>query len=108
MEGGIIDEENHLLCYDVKPVKGEQKHEKRKSVFTNNQFGPEQLDTKKEKELCVPSMKTLLVVPPITNDNDGLIDENTKKSCEGLKKANEGGHGRKRGHDRTKENNNCT
>ena len=106
--GGIIDEENHLLCYDVKPVKGEQKHEKRKSVFTNNQFGPEQLDTKKEKELCLPSMKTLLVVPPITNDNDGLIDENTKKSCEGLKKANEGGHGRKRGHDRAKENNNCT
>jgi len=73
--GGIIDEENHLLCYDVKPVKGEQKHEKRKSVFTNNQFGPEQLDTKKEKELCVPSMKTLLEVPPIIIEPDEEDDD---------------------------------
>ena len=66
----IIDPENHLLCYDVKPAKEEPKHEKRKSVFTNNQFGPEQLDTKKEKELCVPSMKTLLEEPPIIIEPD--------------------------------------
>jgi len=44
----------------------------------------------------------------IDNNCDGLVDENTKKSCEGLKKASERGHGRKGGHDRAKENNNCT
>ena len=65
---GIIDEENHLLCYDVKPAEDQPKHEKRESVFTNNQFGPEQLDTKKEKELCVPSMKTLLEAPPVDDE----------------------------------------
>ncbi len=48
------------------------------------------------------------VADGIDNNCDGLVDENTKKSCEGLKNANEGGHGRKRGHDRAKENNNCT
>ena len=55
---GIMDEETHLMCYDVKPAKGEPKH-KKISVFTNNQFGPEQLDVKEEKQLCVPSTKTL-------------------------------------------------
>lgn len=35
------------------------KHEKVLGFYTNNQFGPEQLDTVKEEELCVPSTKTL-------------------------------------------------
>jgi len=78
---GIIDEENHLLCYDVKSAKDEPKHEKRKSVFTNNQFGPEQLDTKKVKELCVPSMKTLLEAPIIIDECEGLEGEE-KEECE--------------------------
>ena len=51
----VLNPDNHLVCYDVKKVSGEPKHEKT-SVFTNNQFGPEELDTKKEKELCVPSV----------------------------------------------------
>jgi hypothetical protein len=59
----IQNPENHLMCYDIKKVKGELKFEKR-NVFTNNQFGPEQLDVKKEKQLCVPSTKTLSGVPP--------------------------------------------
>ena len=29
------------------------------SIHINNQFGPEQLDTIKEEELCVPSTKIL-------------------------------------------------
>jgi plastocyanin len=59
----IQNPENHLMCYDIKKVKGELKFEKR-NVFTNNQFGPEQLDVKKEKQLCVPSTKTLSEAPP--------------------------------------------
>jgi len=55
----IMNPTNHLMCYDVEPAEGFKKNKKR-SVFTNNQFGPEQLDVKKEKELCVPSEKTLL------------------------------------------------
>jgi len=55
----IMNPTNHLMCYDVEPADGFKKNKKR-SVFTNNQFGPEQLDVKKEKELCVPSEKTLL------------------------------------------------
>lgn len=52
--GNIINSEDNLLCYDVDNVKGEEKH-KRTNVFTNNQFGPEGLQTKKIEELCVPS-----------------------------------------------------
>jgi len=59
----IQNPENHLMCYDIKKVKDELKFEKR-NVFTNNQFGPEQLDVKKEKQLCVPSMKILPGAPP--------------------------------------------
>jgi len=56
---GIINPENHLMCYDVKLAEGFEKNTK-VSVFTNNQFGNEQLDVKEEKQLCVPSTKTLL------------------------------------------------
>jgi hypothetical protein len=39
-------------------MKDDPKFEKR-NVFTNNQFGPEDLEVKKQKQLCVPSIKTL-------------------------------------------------
>lgn len=55
----ITDDENHLLCYDVKKLKDAPKFEKR-NVFTNNQFGSEKLKVEKQEELCVPSIKTLL------------------------------------------------
>jgi len=57
---GIVDEENHLMCYDIKKLKDDPKFEKL-SVFTNNQFGPEDLEVKKQKQLCVPSLK---ILPP--------------------------------------------
>jgi len=56
---GIVDAENHLMCYDLKKMKGEPKFEKR-NVFTNNQFGSDDLEVKKQHQLCVPSIKTLL------------------------------------------------
>jgi len=39
---GLVAEENNLTCYDVKKLKDDPKFEKR-NVFTNNQFGPEEL-----------------------------------------------------------------
>ncbi len=83
--GGEVTEiqnpDARLTCYQVKLVKGvcaagspqneggekgvtafceaQPKHEKGVGIHTNNQFGPEQLDTIKEEELCVPSTKTL-------------------------------------------------
>ena len=55
---GIVDPENHLMCYDIKKLMDDPKFEKL-SVFTNNQFGPEDLEVKKQKELCVPFVKIL-------------------------------------------------
>ncbi len=50
--GGTKDETTFCL---VQP-----KHERVAGIHTNNQFGPERLDTIKEEELCLPSVKTLL------------------------------------------------
>ena len=52
---GIPDPGAALLCYEVKSGKFEPKHEKREGVYVANQFGPGQLDTVKEEELCVPA-----------------------------------------------------
>ncbi len=51
---GIVNDENYVMCYDLKKIKGEPKF-KKINVFTNNQFGPEELQAKKPKTLCVPS-----------------------------------------------------
>jgi hypothetical protein len=55
---GIKNHSNHLMCYAVVPADGFD-HNKKKSVFTNNQFGPEKLDVTREKQMCVPSVMTL-------------------------------------------------
>jgi hypothetical protein len=56
---GIKNPFGHLMCYQVKPDKGQPKHTPVVNIIhVNNQFGPEQLDTVKETELCVPSSKT--------------------------------------------------
>lgn len=51
---GINNEDNHLMCYDVKDKF------KKTNIHTHDQFGPETLDTKKIKQLCVPSEKDIL------------------------------------------------
>ena len=56
---GIINPDNHLMCYKVEPVEGELLHERVKRIHINNQFGPLEVKTDEEKELCVPSLKTL-------------------------------------------------
>jgi hypothetical protein len=54
----INSPENNLMCYDAKKVKGEPKFEKL-NVFTNNQFGSDELKVDKEEDLCVPSSYSL-------------------------------------------------
>jgi hypothetical protein len=49
--------DTHLMCYQAKPAVGQPKHVKVLGIHVNNQFGPEQLDTIKEEEFCVPSEK---------------------------------------------------
>lgn len=48
----------HLMCYLVAPAPTQPKHSPVPGLFVNNQFGPERLDTIKEEELCLPSLKT--------------------------------------------------
>jgi hypothetical protein len=44
------------MCYQVKAAAGQPKHAKVVAqIHTLNQFGPGQLDTIKESELCVPA-----------------------------------------------------
>ena len=56
---GVKNPEAHLLCYAAKPARGEPKHLRREGVFVNNQFGPLRVNTVKEKEFCIPSVKSL-------------------------------------------------
>lgn len=53
-----LDPDAHLMCYQVKPAAGQPRHNRVTELFVNNQFGPERLDTIKEEELCLPSLKT--------------------------------------------------
>ena len=55
----IKNPENHLLCYNVKPANDQPEHERIEGIFVNDQFGPGRVETRKEKELCVPSTKPL-------------------------------------------------
>ena len=51
---GTVNDENFVMCYDLKTIKGEPKF-KKMNVFINNQFGSEELKVKKPNLLCVPS-----------------------------------------------------
>jgi len=55
----IRNPERHLLCYAVKPTT----KEKLPTVFTNNQFGADQLKLGSAVELCLPTLKKLLSKP---------------------------------------------
>ena len=56
---GIKNPAAHLLCYAARPARGEPKHLRRDGVFVNNQFGALRLNTIKEREFCIPSIKSL-------------------------------------------------
>jgi hypothetical protein len=56
---GVQNPAAHLLCYLAKPVRGEQRHVRQIGVDLANQLGTLQSDTVKERELCIPSQKSL-------------------------------------------------
>lgn len=76
---GIKNPDGHLMCYQVKPAKGEPKHEKREGVSTADQFVVHKIDTKKEELLCVPSLKN----PPDEFCGDGLVNQLPFEQCDG-------------------------
>jgi len=51
----VLDPGALLLCYKARPAKQQPKHEKRLGLHVAHQFGPGQLDTVREDELCVPT-----------------------------------------------------
>jgi hypothetical protein len=51
----LVSPEAALVCFKVKPATGQPKHAKKLGVHVNHAFGPGQLDTVKEEELCLPS-----------------------------------------------------
>ena len=54
---GIKNPEAHLMCF---PVKGRRpRHERVRGLFVNDQFGLHKVDTRKKRQLCVPSIKIL-------------------------------------------------
>jgi hypothetical protein len=56
---GMLNPDGHLMCYAVKRAKGELKHTRVIGrIHTHTQFGPEQLDSVKEAQLCVPATLT--------------------------------------------------
>jgi hypothetical protein len=57
-EPGTDKEGKHLMCYQVKRSSGQPKYDKVLGIYVEDQFGAGQLDTSKEDELCVPSIKT--------------------------------------------------
>ncbi len=73
----IQNPEAHLMCYAVREVREKidffdfsslfrlYHGPVAKGVHVNNQFGPLELDAMEERELCVPSTKTLPEPPPV-------------------------------------------
>ena len=55
----LKDAGRHLMCYQVRPARKEPRHNPVLGIFLNNHIGPEQVDTVKDEELCVPSLKIL-------------------------------------------------
>jgi len=51
---GVNNPDNHLMCYEINNIF------RKTNIHTHDQFGPETLDIKKVKELCVPSKKRIL------------------------------------------------
>ena len=86
---GIVDNENFLMCYGLKKIPGENKF-KRVNVFTNNQFGPEELTAKNPNRLCVPSTieapdPTIKFSIPIDSVSDDAEEGNNSRHDDTMK-----------------------
>ena len=56
---GIQTPDLHMLCYQVRTTSGTPKFTGIPDAFVNNQFGPDTLQIRGIRELCVPSTKML-------------------------------------------------
>jgi hypothetical protein len=58
---GIKNTAGHLMCYAARAVKEapQARHTRVLGIFLNNQVAAERVDTVKEGEFCVPSVKIL-------------------------------------------------
>ncbi len=81
LRGGVVEpiknENAHLVCYQVRPSRGQPKHLPVLKLNVNNQFGPEILDTVREDEFCVPAKKR---DPRAPRCGDGVRD--TGEQCD--------------------------
>lgn len=72
----IINEKNHLMCYEVIPHNSVNRQ-----VLTRDQFGVKSLKPVQTEEICVPTVKTLLTASCIRPDDNGtakVLDADTK------------------------------
>lgn len=83
--GGVKNSKGHYLCYAAKPAKEQLKHVPLTGVKIGNSLGQnEQFDTRKEAEICLPS-----VVDPECGDNEinqpsEVCDGTDDAACPGL------------------------
>ncbi len=77
--GGIQSTEGHLVCYQVKPAKGEPKHAKAGPIQVADQFVAESaVFTAKEDMLCLPAIKN----PPAQFCGDKIVNQ-VSEECDG-------------------------
>src|SRR3989338_6910846 len=72
----IVDENNHLMCYEVIPH-----NPLNRKVITHDQFGFKSQNAVRTEEICVPTVKTLISIACLHPDVQGtaiVFDENTK------------------------------
>lgn len=79
----IKNPSGHLLCYIAKPAKGQPKHVPMNGLFTHDLFWASQLDTKTEKEICVPSIINPVCGDGVLNDGDEDCDGADDDACPG-------------------------
>jgi hypothetical protein len=75
---GMKHPDGHLMCYKVKPAKGEAKHESRTGISVADDIVIRFMDTKKEELLCVPSLKN-----PVDFCGDRIINQEPLEECDG-------------------------
>jgi len=57
-----------LLCFRVKGVRGQPKHQKVKGLAVHNEFGSGRLDTIRDRQLCLPTLLVGAEVGPAAAD----------------------------------------
>ncbi len=99
---GISGPGSSLLCYEVRLAAGSRSFRPGAMFFTNNQFGPDTLQTFRPRELCVPSDPTGPTPSPTTTDAatatpTPTTDTDTDRDLDGDRNPDADGHARRHG-----------